>query len=445
MSGVAPTQLEGAEPTWAPEQAEDRLSPFRRALPALGILTLAMAAGFTMMSSFSTLQEAAKADLGLSDYALSMVQGVAAAVPMVLLSIPIGIAVDRVHRARMLIALAAVWTLGTLLTAFAGSATILFIARMLTAIGTTGALTAALSLGADLVGPAHRGRAALLTTLGKIIGTAAGFAVGGWLAGQLTGASLGPLGIMAPWRAVHVVLTLVSLALMVPLFFLREPARRETESAPGAPLGQMLGRMWARRGFLIPLFAGQLGVVMADASAGIWAAPVLSRNFGLTPPEFAGWLGGLLLITGLAGSVLGGVAADWGQRSGRRGGLLIGAVVAAALGVPAALFPILPDVTGFAIALGALMLAGTITGLIVSVALTVFIPNDLRGLTIGAFIAIAGLIGFGLAPTLVAAVSDLLGGEEQIALALAVVGVTVSLLAFLAFTMAMRRAPAEAI
>ena len=48
------------------------------------------------------------------------------------------------------------------------------------------------------------------------------------------------------------------------------------------------------------------------------------------------------------------------------------------------------------------MLCGTVTGLVTSVALTVLLPNELRGLCIGAFIAIAGLIGFGVAPSLVA-------------------------------------------
>ena len=66
---------------------------------------------------------------------------------------------------------------------------------------------------------------------------------------------------------------------------------------------------------------------------------------------------------------------------------------------------------------------GTITGLITSVALTVLLPNELRGLSIGAFIAIAGLIGFGIAPSLVTMVSTLLGGEAMLREALAIVGV----------------------
>ena len=101
-----------------------------------------------------------------------------------------------------------------------------------------------------------------------------------------------------------------------------------------------------------------------------------------------------------------------------------------------------PDGTGFfAIALGVLSLCGAVTGLVVSVALTVLLPNELRGLCIGAFIAVAGLIGFGLAPWIVTRVSAFMGGETMLAEALAIVGVSVSTLSFLAFIMAMRRVP----
>jgi hypothetical protein len=118
--------------------------------------------------------------------------------------------------------------------------------------------------------------------------------------------------------------------------------------------------------------------------------------------------------------------------------------VAAAIAVPAALFPIAPSIPLFALAIGTLMFCGTITGLVTSVALTVLIPNELRGLCIGAFIALAGLVGFGVAPSLVTAVSALLGGEAHLGQGLAIVGVGVSLVSVFAFIQAMRQAPLAA-
>lgn len=422
--------------------ATDGQRPFGSALVPLLALALAMATGFTLIGSFSTVQEGAKAELHLDDFELSLIQGVGAAIPLALLSIPIGLLVDRANRTRLLIALAGVWTLGTLLTALATGGTMLFAARMLTGIGTTGALTAALSLGADLCAPAQRGRAMLIINIGKMVGAAAAFALAGALFGLFDhGGGSGWRGSLEPWRATHLALACMGAALIIPLLLLREPLRHEVSEGPDAPFRAVAGQLWSRRSFLVPLFIGESGVVMADTAAGIWAAPVLTRNYGLSPEQFGSWMGLLVLATGLAGSVLGGFAADWGQAGGRRGGVLIGALLAAVVGIPAALFPVAPTVPTFAAMLGVLVFCGTVTGLIASVALTVLIPNELRGICIGTLIALAGLVGYGAAPTLVAAVSALLGGERHLGQGLAIVGTAVSIVSALGFFSAIRRAP----
>ena len=419
--------------------------PFAKTLLPLLALALAMAVGFTMMGSFGTVQEGAKAELHLSDYTLSLIQGLSAALPLAVFSIPIGILVDRYNRVRIMIALALVWTLGTVLTGFAQGVPVLFVARMLTGIGTTGALTAALSLCADFCVPTQRGRAMLIVNLGKSLGVALALGLAGALFGLFAhgGASSWFAGMM-PWRSVHLGLAVISVIAILPLFLLREPVRQEVAAGTHAPFKVVAGELWARRVFLIPLFIGQISVVMADAAAGIWVSPVLSRNFHLQPDQFAGWMGTLLFGSGVVGAIVGGLSADRGQKSGRRGGLLIGAIVAAAVGVPAALFPIMPSVPLFGVAVGLLVTCGAVTGVVTSVALTVLIPNELRGLCIGAFIAIAGLIGYGLAPTLVAAASGMLGGEAHLAQGLASVGVVTSAISVVAFTIAMRRAPVSA-
>lgn len=236
-------------------------------------------------------------------------------------------------------------------------------------------------------------------------------------------------------------LGIASAVLTVPLLLLREPERHEVEAGPSAPARVVWAEVKARRGWIVPLFIGQTSVVMADAAAGIWVSPVIQRSYHLQPGDFAGWLGALVLATGIIGSVIGGVAADVGQKSKVRGGLLVGAVIAAIFGIPSALFPVMPDVLTLGIAVGALMLAGSITAIIASVALTVWLPNELRGLCIGAFIAVAGLIGFGLTPPLVTAVSSWLGGESHLNVALAIVGTLVSILSVVGFAVAMRHAP----
>lgn len=410
--------------------------------PALGFLLLlgvTIACGVAMQNSISPVQEALKLELGLSDFQLSLVQGLAVSIPVALLAIPLGRLTDRSNRVRLLIAMAAVWTFGMALTAFAQSFAMLFFARMMANIGAILAIPIAISLASDLSAPERRGRALLPLSLGKIAGQAAAFALGGALFGALsTHPSLG--SGLAPWRGVQLSFAVGGAILLLPLLFLREPARREISAGFGGSFGTALGEIWARRGFLIPLFIGQVTVVMADVAAAIWAPSVLARDYGQTPADFAGWMGLVLLLSGVVGSVIGSFAADLGHKSKVRNGILLGAVAAAVLSVPGAFFPLMPNVTGFALLLALLMLCGAVTGLVTATAIAVHIPNEIRGVCLGAFMVVGAVIGFGVAPTLVALVSGAMGGEHQIAYALTATTALASAFAAIGFWTAMRSA-----
>lgn len=422
-------------------RAEPRLSA---ALPALLALAVALAIGTMSIFLFSIVQEAAKAELGLTDNQLGLIQGVGAAAPLAVLAVPIGRLVDSSNRMRLLLLLVLGWTIGLVLTAFADSVTGLFIARMFVAVGGFCSVTAAISIAADMCPPSRRGSAMLILTLGKWGGSAGAFALGGWLFGML-GTMVLPqwIGPVAPWRGVHLAVAAIGAIACLPLLFVREPARRETVAGADAPFSVAMRELWDRRAFILPLFAGQLSVAMIDTAAGIWAAPVLSRSYGLQPDQFAQWMGLVVFAAGVIGSILGGLAADWGHRLPRRGGILIGAIAATTLSVPMSLFPLAPDVPSFALMLGLFLFCGTAAGLIVGVTITVLLPNELRGFCIGLFVALAGVLGFGVAPPLITLVSGLLGGESHLGTALAIVGVVITAIAALAFPLAMRHAPRD--
>jgi MFS family permease len=327
------------------------------------------------------------------------------------------------------------------LTALADDPWLLFTGRMLASVGGTGGWTTALSLASDFGRPAERGRTLLIVALGKILGQAAAFGLTGWLLGVfLHGAAPGWFAGIAAWRNAHFALALFSLALLLPLLFLREPQRRGVETSTNAPLGTIAYELWSRRRFLIPLYIGTACVVMADASAAIWVSPVLSRNYGLSPEHFAGWMSALVVAVGAGGAIIGGFVADWGRKSGPQGGILIGSVIAAGISIPAALFPIAPSAALYGLGFGMLLLCGMLANLVAQTATTLLIPNEARGLCIGLSITIASLMGFGVAPTLIARVSILLGGERHLGQALAIVGTANSVVSFVAFMFAMRYA-----
>lgn len=414
-------------------------SLYDRQRGGLALLALTIASGASLRIVFSPLQELAKHEMALSDLQLSLVQGLAASIPIALLAIPIGRLVDRSNRVRLLIILATVSALGTLLTASAHGFASLFLARMLAGLGAVCAIPVAISIAADLSPVERRGRAILLLSLGQAIGVAMGFALGGWGVGAIAGG--GAFGLL-PWRAVHVCFGIAALVMVLPLLLLREPERHETGNVVHPPFRVVLHELWLRRGYLVPLFIGQISVVMADVAAGIWAAPVLTRDHGLSPEQFAGWMGLAVLVPGIAGSIIGGVVADLGQRSGRRGGVVYGAIAASALSIPAALFPLAPGLEGFALVLAVFLLCGAITGVVTTTVLATIIPNEMRGICLGAFIVVSSVIGMGIAPTVVSLVSTALGGEAHLATALAGTGLVISTASLLAFALAARRLPA---
>lgn len=413
----------------------------RGATFALVVLALTILSAAAMRAVFSPIQDIAKADLNLSDFQISLVQGLAGAVPIALLSLPLGRVTDRGNRTQLLLALAVVWTLGTLGTAFVTEFYGLFLARMLAGIGAMCAVPVAISIAADLTAPEQRGRSLLYLSLGNMSGVACAFAFGGGLLGVFEHAPPFFAG-MVPWRTVHLAFALASAALILPLLLLREPVRREVGETVHTTLAPALRAIWARRAVLAPLFLGQVTVVMADTAAGIWAAPVLSRSYGLQPEQFAGWMGLVILASGLIGSILGGVAADLGHKSKLKGGILIGAVIAALASIPGALFPLMPDPTSFALTLALFLTCGAVTGLVTATAIAVLVPNEIRGVCLGAFIVVGAVVGLGIAPTLVTLISDALGGESAIRYGLAATALATSATGAIGFILAMRRAAA---
>ncbi len=422
----------------------DEVSEIRgTAWKAVLLLAVVLFAGALMRTVFSPLQEAAKLDLRLSDFSVSLVQGVATGAPVALVYVPLAWIIDHGHRVRLLTGLLAVCVAGTLGTAFAGSLATLFVARMLSALGATCALSVVISLVSDLCAPERRGRAIVVLGVTTYAGIAAGFGLGGGLLATLGRHASGLLGHMIPWRATHLVISLVGALLLFPLVFLHEPERHEVEIAD-ATLASIYRAVLAKRRFLAPLFVGQIGVSMADTAATIWATPVLIRDFHQQPAQFAGWVGALLLVGGIVGSIVGGLGADWGQKTGRRGHLLLAAVVATAVSIPAALFPVMPGVGGFAVLFFFLLLSGTIASVVVSTAVTVLVPNEERGACMAAFGIINALIGLGLAPTIVTLGSWAMGGEQHLAASLAATGVVTGVLSFAGYVVAMRNAPLSA-
>ncbi|MDB5432295.1 MAG: hypothetical protein JWP35_3411 [Caulobacter sp.] len=418
-------------------------SPTRTAWSIIAMLALVLFGGAVMKSAFGPLQEAAKHDLGLSDFSISLIQGLGAGLPIAIFSLPLSWLIDHGNRIRLAIVLLGVCIAGTIWTSFAHDFYSFLAARTLSTIGAGTLLGALISVTADLCVPAKRGRALVLLGFGVYAGAALGFGLAGGILKAMGQHPIAILGAMTPWRQTHLLLGVAGAVLALPLIFMREPVRQEVEVKVAA-LGPVMTALWAKRKFLAPLFVGQIGITMADTAAAIWASPVLIRDFHQQPADFSGWIGLTMFAAGVLGSILGGVGADLGHRTGRRGGLLWAGVVATLVGIPAALFPIMPTVAGFGFLFFLLALHGAVASVMVTTAVVVLLPNEERGACSAAFGVINAIVGLSLAPIMVTLGAKLLGGEQHLGMALAITGVITGIAAAAGYILAMRNAPLAA-
>lgn len=383
------------------------------------------------------LIEPMKAELALSDIQIGMLQGTAFGLAFGICSIPLGRLIDRANRVRMLTMGLLVWMASLAVTGLAQNMTTLVSARI--ALGGVAALLipAAASIIADLYPPERRAVATSMFGVGQALGQGFGILAGGFAFDALS--RHGPLLGLSPWRAVYIIAAALGLVLLAALLIVKEPVRQEREAEARSPR-QAASELWRYRPFLAPLLMAMLFSAIAIQAAQTWATPVLMRGYGLTPGEFAGWLGTVMIAGGILGAFGGGQLAELGRRRGGRAGVLLPAALASLAIAPLALFALAPTIPLFALMLGAALLFGAAVAIIGVVAITLNIPNEIRGLAIGASVFMTAVFGVATGPAAIALVSQWLGGEAMLGSAIALVAAPCALLAALFFALAMRGA-----
>ena len=406
-----------------------RISARWQGMPLLMLGVAATAAAFGR-TAVSPLQETMRTALGLSDNQLALLQGPALALPVVMASIPLGLAIDRYSRVRMLLGLSVLDAFGTLLTALAPSFALLFLSRCLVGLSATAISTVAFSLLADLCAPQQRGRATMMVVIGQAAGIAAAFAIGGLL---LSLVGKGPSG----WRTVMLWLsTPVILATLVAVP-IHEPLRSEVAvEKPSAR--QTWIELWQRRTTIVPLLAGLVTAEIALQAALVWSAPAFARRFGLSPGRIGAIMATALIVSGVVGPVTGGLLADLCQRTGGPRRTLTVLTILPILLFPTCFFAVLPSglwagvlLVFFMTAVDSLLVMGTTL-------FTIVIPNELRGLCMAVFSGASTLLGVGLAPLTVSVLSNQTGGGSTIGRALVLVCASASFFSGVIFALGRR-------
>jgi MFS family permease len=378
-----------------------------------------------------------KADLGISDVQLGLLQGLCFALCYCIFAIPMGYAVDRYSRRLVIFAGVIVWAGATTASAFVQSYGELFAARMLVGAGEAALAPAAFSILAGLFPPKRLTMALSVYSMGSLFGMSIGGAFAGWLL-HLAAKGDGTLLGFPAWKAVFLMIGAPGLFLSFLIFAIPEPHRRDSGEQP-ASWADMFRFMNARRRFFICHLGGFSCMSTIGYSAIAWVPTYLVRHFHWTLAQVAGIVAVYGLFVGTFSFLSSGRGVEWLWRRGYTDAhmrfYVAGSVIVAVLGGAAFQAPSVPIY--YAVA----ALAGIFTNMaaIAPAAIQVVTPNALRGRVSAVYILVSGLVGMSVGPALVAALTQYVFADpDRINDSLSVLYVTLGSLAMLFFAFGMR-------
>lgn len=391
----------------------------------LALLFLALVLNIVDRQILGILQEAIKADLGLSDLQLGMLSGVAFGLFYVTAALIIARYADRTSRKRIVTIALAFWSSMTILCGLAHTYVQLFFARMGVGIGEAGGSPPSHSIIADYFSPGERATALGIYSTGFTIGTVIAFLAGGVVEHYLG------------WRTAFIVVGVPGLLLAaVVALTLREPVRGYWEqAATGRPLSspmptrEALLTLFRRRAY-VHLVLGTSLQAAAFLGVSLWMPSFFIRSYGLSTLEAGQLLALLIGVMGTLGSIFGGWLSD---RLGKRDKrwyvwlLILGNCVTCPLTVAAYMlndFYLTIGLLTFALFIGN-MHHGSVFSLVQGLA-----EPAIRVTSSAVMLFINGLIAMGITPVVIGGLSELLRpsfGSESLRYALAIVSLAYGL------------------
>ena len=386
----------------------------------VGVLMLAFVLSFADRQILGLLLTPVRRDLGLSDTQMSLLLGPVFALPFIVASLPLGRMADRYSR-RALIAIGLlVWSLATLMCAFARDFGEMMLARAVVGIGEAALAPAAYSLIVDYFARERRATALSVFSLGVYLGVGVAFMLGGVViayAMQQDSASLSLLGVTSPWpvrpwQVVFLSLGGLGIALCPLLLTVREPSRGERHAA--APLVEVFAYIRRNRRALLHHNFGFAFLAMSAYASVSWLPTYFVRIHGWDAGRFGLVYGGIVTLFGGSGVLFGGWLGDrWMRHGFVDAGLRVGCVAAFASLIFGLLY-LFPSNATFAAALmiPSAFLAGMPNG-VAAAALQELMPANMRAQATAISLLVVNVVGLGLGPVAVALCMRHIFGNER--------------------------------
>lgn len=378
---------------------------------SVGILLIFSLFSFLDRQIIALLVDPIKADLGLTDTQLGLLQGLAFALLYAVAGLPIGWAVDRYPRRIILFAGITIWSIASASCGLARNFWHMFTSRIFVGVGEASMGPTAVSLISDLF-PRDRVATPMgVYSAGFYIGGGVALTVGGWVVSLFAGeptVDLPIVGVIAPWQAVLLATGLPGLVVALLAFAIYEPRSSEYLRAVRARQQASISAFLRERWKIVALSYGGFGIAsFVSYAITAWTPTYFIRVFQWTPTD-VGWTYGLVVgLAGATGAFGGGVIMDRVYRAGRTDAYFLVAGIACLIATPlfAGAFFVASSTVALVMLGGGLFLFGVISAGSYSTWQKIA-PPSVRGRVTSIYILIGAIMGGGMGPLSTALVTD---------------------------------------
>ncbi len=366
----------------------------------LGMLLVVYTFNFLDRQILGILAKPIQADLKLDDAQFGAIGGLAFALLYSFFGVPLALLADRVGKTRVIAGALVVWSGFTALCGVATNFWQLFLFRLGVGVGEAGGVAPSYALIADYFPLERRARALAIYSMGIPIGLACGVLLGAYIAA------------LVDWQTAFLSVGIAGIVL-APLFLwiVRDrPPVPVVDQAARMPVMQVFPILARQPAFWLMAFGAGCSS-LAGYGLALWTPKIVMARFDWGLIQAGQFMASLLLLGGATGIFMGGVVAD---RLGRLDRAWYVRIPAIAWLITAPLFVLgflsdQPVLTWLLLvipnALNTLWLGPVIT------AVQHLVPAQMRTSASGSFLFINNLIGLGVGPWLMGAISVALKGR----------------------------------
>jgi MFS family permease len=416
---------------------------------AVALMCLAQIISTMDRGMLALVVDAVRADLGITDLQIALLQGFAFSVFYVTVGLPLGMVAGMINRRRLLVGGIIVWSVAAAAGGLAQDFGHMFLSRLAIGVGEAVLGPCAVTIIADLFPPERRGRPMAVYVFGSMIAFGVGSVATGYILEIVpTGIFLNwPLiGGLAPWRTTFVLVGLSGLVLAALMLLLREPQRAVMDTVPAdqsllAGMKAQFVALAMERSVLLPLYGALAFFAMGASVATGWGAVLLTRTFGYTLATAGKSLGSSQILWAVAGAAVASVLVDRVTRLGGTPGRIRLAGWVALASVPIVLAAGAPSAAIATVMLSAVTGTSALFGTTMLSVIAAIVPPQARGLGVALYAFVMTMIGGSLGPILVATLTErVFASSGAVGQSMAIVGTAAFVFAFAMSLVAARRA-----